>query len=175
MPGTGTPPAVSPQLPFLDNKLTANLCTPGRTWLHGCRQSATLGASNRHAHWGLVPVTCRVPALHRQCNRWYQFPNLGVTVTLPLECQQPARYRNWLQVGLPVWPARSGTSPAPMELSPARCAEVSLLRVDGYASAGVPPTGTLPELAPSGSAGLASPKWHFAGTDGAKSRSLCRG
>ena len=25
------------QLPFLENTLTANLCTPGRTWLHGCR------------------------------------------------------------------------------------------------------------------------------------------
>ena len=59
-----------------------------------------------------------------------------MTVTLPLECHQPARYRNWLQVGVPVWPARSGTSPAPMELSPARCAEVSLVVIFNGSSLG---------------------------------------
>ena len=34
----------------------------------------------------------------------------------------------------------------------------------GYASGGVPVTGTLPELGQSRSAGLRPPKWHFAGT-----------
>ena len=34
----------------------------------------------------------------------------------------------------------------------------------GYASGGVPVTGTLPELGQSRSAGLSPPKWHFAGT-----------
>ena len=35
---------------------------------------------------------------------------------------------------------------------------------DGYASGGVPVTGTLPELGQSQSAGLRPSKWHFAGT-----------
>ena len=43
---------------------------------------------------GRVPVTCRVPALHRKRNGRYVFPNLGMTVTLPVECRYPARYRN---------------------------------------------------------------------------------
>ena len=34
----------------------------------------------------------------------------------------------------------------------------------GYASGGVPVTGTLPELGQNRSAGLRAPKWHFAGT-----------
>jgi len=52
------------------------------------------------------PVECRIPALRRTCNRRHRFPNLGMTVTLPVECRVPGTLPELGQNGVPVCGAK---------------------------------------------------------------------
>ena len=62
-------------------------------------------------HSDRVPVTCRVPALHRHSRCPEQVP---ATARVPVECRYPARYRNSVVWATPGGVPGTGTPPAPV-------------------------------------------------------------